>query len=425
MERFDDYQFMDLFMPNEDMRHLFSDHIFRTKLEFLEYLEHYHILTRPEIVNRLNSYVGSDKYTQFRSIMLNRSAEYIEVENEFNIIIHIINKTSAVIIYDEETFNDFDKVSLELGNIKNITFRCVTPVNLQELQGIPVTRDTYDYKFLFRVLVLDCSNRGGSDLHIQTRHKDLKGYYTVDYRLDVTMWRNPAWLLDGEMVKRLVHSAIEKDTSSNRRDIDLGGVTSNTMDLLGDGNYQLRVTVIPVLAGYKMTVRIQKLKTVSMTIPELGFDEEITSALHSLSNKQSGLTLVVGPIRTGKNTTAFAMANSMPLTQLSVVDLSSPIEIRMDFPQVDYRGDVDLLLKQITLMKKLDVDLCFLNEIPSKDVAFAVRDLVNSSVGVITTMHVDRIWHLPHKLKEYYGDEYKDVLSQINGVVTQKMFVKQ
>ena len=435
MDRFEDYDFMDRFMPNNNMKTLFRQQVFRTKREFLEYLEHYHVLTRVEVINKLNSYEEEkgtllnnsrlSKYTQYSGKMLKRSSEFKGVEQKYNVIIHVINELSVLVIYDETLFDRYEEVELDLGSVDTIRFKRVTPVNYQELCGIFPTRDTYDYKFLFRVLIIDCASSGGSDLHINTRHRKLKPYYTVDYRRDIYMWRNTAWELDEEMVKRLVHSAIEKDTSANRRDIDLSGTTSDNNDLLGDGNFQLRITVVPALSGYKMTVRIQELKTVSKVISELGFDEEVTNALYDLSKKQSGLTLMVGPMRTGKNTTAFAVANSMPLSELCVMDLSSPVEIRMDFTQVDYRGNVDLLLQHIKLMKKLDVDLCFINEIPSRDVAFAVRDLINSSVGVITTMHVDRIWHLPHKLKEFYGEDYKDVLSQINGVVTQKMFVKQ
>jgi len=107
---------------------------------------------------------------------------------------------------------------------------------------------------------------------------------------------------------------------------------------------------------------------------------------------------------------------------IKMIDYSSPIEVLMPFNQVDYLADENNLLACVRLAKKQDVNVAFLNEIPSKEVAFAVKDLVNSSIHVITTIHMDRIWHLPYKLNEYYGDSYKDVISQINGVMNQKMF---
>lgn len=83
----------------------------------------------------------------------------------------------------------------------------------------------------------------------------------------------------------------------------------------------------------------------------------------------------------------------------------------MPFTQVDYGGDESTLLNAVRLAKKQDVNVAYINELPNKEVAFSVRDLVNSSVYVLTTMHMDRLWHLPYKLKEYYGDQFKDVIS--------------
>lgn len=423
---FTDYDFINYFLPNDDFKTLFKLKQFRTKKEFLEHLEDYHILTTLQTVQLLNQYRGERIYETISPKTVKRIPTYRHLEDSYNVIIHKINTYNVIVAYDLCEPPDFEKLKLELNEIDHITFKAVTPVNLRNLKGVELNAGDYDYSFMLRVMVIDCANAGGSDLHINTRHdKDLKPYYTVDYRRDIYTWRNNNWKLTREMVSKLVHHTIESDTSKNGQDIEIGGVSAEKNDLLQDGNYQLRIAVVPALDGYKMTIRIQRLKTVSKKINELGFDDKVESQLRFLSKKQSGITLITGAIRTGKNTTAFAMANSMPLNQFCVMDLSSPVEVRMDFTQVDYMDSVKSLLNYIKLIKKLDVDICFINEIPSKDVAFAVRDLVNSSVGVITTMHIDRLWHLPYKLKEYYGDEYKDIISQINGVVNQKMFVKQ
>ena len=423
---FNDYEFIDYFLPYDDYKTLFRLKEFRTMKEYLEHLEDYYIVSNFKLVQLLNQYYGEKIYNCVSVKSLKRDQRYVNLENKYNVIIHLINTSNVIVIYDRCNSIDFEGLKLDLDDVDNITFMVVTPSNFRTLQGKTLTSDMYDYWFMLRVMVIDCANVGGSDLHIMTRHdKSLKPYYTVDYRRDIYTWRNNNWKLDKATVQKLVHHTIEKETAGNRQDIELGGISAEKSDLLKDGNYQLRVAVVPALNGYKMTIRIQKLKTVSKKINELGFDAKVEEQLELLAKKQSGITLITGAIRTGKNTTAFAMANSMPLNQFCVMDLSSPVEVRMNFTQVDYRDSVDSLIQYIKLIKKLDVDICFINEIPSKDVAFAVRDLINSSVGVITTMHIDRLWHLPYKLKEYYGEDYKDIISQINGVVNQKMFVEQ
>ena len=107
---------------------------------------------------------------------------------------------------------------------------------------------------------------------------------------------------------------------------------------------------------------------------------------------------------------------------ISIVSYDSPVEVLMPFAQVDYQEDSKRLLSLVRLTKKQDVDVAFLNEIPTKEVAFAVSDLSESSIYVITTMHLDRLWQLPYRLYDYYGESYKNIISQINGVLNQKMF---
>lgn len=116
------------------------------------------------------------------------------------------------------------------------------------------------------------------------------------------------------------------------------------------------------------------------------------------------------------------MANKMIQDPISIVSYDSPVEVLMPFAQVDYQEDSKRLLSLVRLTKKQDVDVAFLNEIPTKEVAFAVSDLSESSIYVITTMHLDRLWQLPYRLYDYYGESYKNIISQINGVLNQKMF---
>ena len=110
---------------------------------------------------------------------------------------------------------------------------------------------------------------------------------------------------------------------------------------------------------------------------------------------------------------------------IKIQDFSSPVEVYMPIAQVDYDTNVDILLHLCRLAKKEATDVILLNEIPDKSVAFAVQDLVNSSVHVITTTHVDRVWQVPYKLEELYGEGYKNIISSLNAIITQKMFVKQ
>ena len=416
------------FLDNPDYWTLFASlGIEDNDEEIVTHIEDYHILPREELVKKINKVIGEDVVNVVKAEDINRYSSLKEFEDKYNVIIHVINAQSILVYYDifKDDYLDEDSLRIDLSEFSNVIIRAITPGNLRELQGKTLDEDEYDYDFMLKTLIIDCVEKGATDLHINTRHKNMQPYYTIDYRRDNHMWRNPNWNLTADMTKKLVYRTIAKKTDANENDLLLSGVEASIKDLLGDGKYELRVTAIRTLMGYKSAIRIQRLKTISLKINELGFDNVVQEELQFLAKKYTGLTLITGPIRSGKNTTAFAMTNDMDLDKYTIMDISSPVEIRMDFPQVDYGGGADALLATLKKCKKLDLDLAIINEIPSKEVAFGVRDLINSSVGVITTTHLDRVWHIPHKLKDYYGDDYKDIMSQINAVINQKMYVKQ
>ena len=212
-------------------------------------------------------------------------------------------------------------------------------------------------------------------------------------------------------------------TKKSAEDLEIpAGITASISDAICDRKIELRLSANKVHDGYECVCRIQNVKTVSMTIPDLGFPDYVQDTMYKMCRKHTGLTLFTGPIRTGKNTSAFALANEFVKQPVKIKSFESPIEALMPFPQVDYLDEPKSLEEAIRLAKKQDINIAFLNEIPNKSVAFGVQDLVNSSVHVITTLHIDRIWHLPYKLFEYYGDSYRNIISQINCVFNQKMF---
>lgn len=420
------FDYVKEFLDNKEYQFVFLKHKITDEQEIIRTIEKYKLIPREEIVRRMNKIYNGDYMKTVELQYVTRSDNLYKLEKKHNVVIHLINSSSCIVYYNPFEELDKETIRMELDDFNNIKFQAITERNLEELNHIQIKASDYDYDLLLKFLVLDCVACGGTDLHINTRHSKLKTYYTIDYRRDNYMWRNDNFRFNQETIRNFVYKTIERKTEKGvYQDIAATGVSANVPDLLGDGKYELRVTVVSTLRGWKMTARIQRMKTVSLKIQELGFDKPVEDNLKFLATKTDGLTLITGPVRSGKNTTAFAMANNMDLDKLTVMDYSSPVEVFMDFSQVDYGGSEETLKAHIAKAKKLDVDIAFINEIPSKDVAFGIRDLVNSSIGVITTTHLNRVWHIPHKLKEYFGDDYKDMMSQINAVINQKMYVKQ
>lgn len=410
------------FALQEEVNNIFIVEGIITIRDILRVLEQYKFKTRQEIVHTI-----STKYPDINCVYVsreevNRQIQYYTIEEQYNVIIHAIDGKN-IIVYSS-VFSDTreEALSLDLA-YQSIEYRKVTDLNFEELAGI--SSDTYEYKpsILFKRFLIEALRNHATDLHFTVIHNDLQARYPVMYRKDGDLYEMNLFNLNKELNKSITFSLVEQKTAAVSLDVALSsGVTSSIPDIFNNGKVELRVSAHRVKDGYRCTIRIQEKKTVNLKISDLGFAEEVQKDLYYLAHKRSGITLITGAIRTGKNTTAYAMANEMIEEPINLISYDSPIEILMPFAQVDYRDNPVELINYVRLAKKQDIDVAYLNEIPTKDVAFAVKDLVNSSVYVITTMHLDRIWHLPYRLKEYYGESYKDIITQINGVINQKMF---
>lgn len=349
--------------------------------------------------------------------------DFLDVQKEYNVIIEQKNSRFLWIykpILSSELNPSFD---LALGSY-SFEIKYITKYNYDCIKCKEKTR--YNPDILIKKIILDAIKLQATDIHFTVEHVAGNVNYPILYRRNGVMYRMGNYVLDKELNEALVSKLIDKKTSKNSLDLGISaGVVASSSDIFGTNNVELRISANKVLDGVRCVIRIQQTKTVSLKIKELGFSDSVLRDIEALANKKSGITLITGAIRTGKNTTAFAMANRMIQEPISIISYDSPIEVLMPFAQVDYQEDSDRLLSLVRLTKKQDVDVAFLNEIPTKEVAFAVNDLAESSIYVITTMHLDRIWHLPYRLYDYYGDGYKNVISQINGVINQKMFAVQ
>lgn len=408
------------FVPNPDWARILELQIYRTNSDLISDLEVYKFLTREELLEALREIFPDSIMEDVKEV--SRKDEFTAIEVQHSVLIDYVSNKSVRIV--KSLFSPINLTALELAltQFQEITVVNTTEVNFRQLTEWQWEPD-YDPIVLFKRILVEVIALGGTDLHFSVVHKDMKAFYPIKYRVNGDLFDLNLFTLTQDLNKAIISNLVEMKTSANSLDLALAeGVTTNSSDILGNANVELRIAANKVKDGLQCVIRIQEKKTFSFSIGSLGFSESAQDFLHWLSKKRSGITLITGAIRTGKNTTAFSLANEMINKPIKLIDYSSPIEVLMPFDQVDYLADESRLLSCVKLAKKQDVNVAFLNEIPSKEVAFAVKDLVNSSIHVITTIHMDRIWHLPYKLNEYYGESYKDVISQINGVMNQKMF---
>lgn len=395
-------------------------------VDILDMLYMYKYINSDELVN-MATYATGLPFTYLNS----ESFLGKRMDSEFDILIFQLKNGIDYIVYIG-IHKLYSEAQIEVsipGNVVKIYY--LLPSNFEEIKDISYIENyKWDYYTLFGRYMFYCIENKVSDLHIGVMYKNKEPKYFVMCRIGPDREECKLFSLSEQSHKELIKETI-KERSSNQQsllDLDAGlGVVVTLSDIFNDGNLEVRCTVEKVLGGYYCVCRLQETKTTALSLDDLGFDPSIVKSIRDTIQRPSGLSIITGKIRTGKNTTMASIGLDIVrrADKPSIMSFDDPIEILGEYPQTDYRGEITLLKAGIRLAKKLDLDYVLLNEIPNAEVAFGVRDLVNSSIHTLTTWHMNRIWHLPHKLFEYFGESYRDLISQINIVCNQRLYKRQ
>lgn len=350
------------------------------------------------------------------------------VAEQFGVLISLGEK--CIVYIPISTVIDVAQFELTLPKFK-FEYKFILDCNLSYLsyggELSTLSMSLFDFRplLVLRRLLLDCMSKAGTDIHFVSSYENKNPVHKIQYRIQRELY-DSTFKIDGTLMTHILNKLISLKSTTSPVDLDsLNGVTTDVSNIFDDETVDLRVTGSRVSAGYYMVIAIQQVLTTSKTIDQLGFFDEDVQKLRYLASKNEGLILHTGKMRSGKNTTIFAMINEKVRSPIRIIEYSNPIELRMQFPQVNYKGDISALKNLMRLAKKEDIDFAVLNEIPNSEVAFAVRDLVNSAIGVMTTTHLNRVYHLPYKLQELYGKDYKNIISQLTAVINHRMLRRQ
>lgn len=411
------FDFSQLELPKEVNKILQDKGVIEDR-DILLFLETYKFCSRNELCSFIKN-IFPDLHVVDKDFV-SRDDDFFSIENSFGVIVEKQTDSSLIVYYDVAAKLFKDSLDLELS-FYDVEMCAVTPLNFVVLTGAVLPELECDVVF-YRVL-LEALRLHATDIHFSVEHSNGTVRYPIKYRHDGLLDEMKLFTLTSKLNREIINKLIERKTDGNSMDLlDVAGVTASAPNVLGDGSTELRISANKVLHGFHYVIRIQRKDTVSLRINQLGFHENVLNDLYEICKKQTGFTLITGAARTGKNTTAFAILNEIIQKPIKIISYESPVEVLMPFPQVDFQESEQKLLEAVRLAKKQDIDLTFVNEIPNGEIAAALQELVNSSIGVISTVHIDRLWHLPYKLKTYYKDNYKDVISQVSGVFNQKMF---
>ena len=208
-------------------------------------------------------------------------------------------------------------------------------------------------------------------------------------KMDTTQIRRPA---DGHIVRRLPNG----------------------------NNKDLRVASIPTRNGEKIVIRLFSGAERLFTIEELDFFGDNKQNFRQLITRPHGLTIVTGPMNSGKTTTLYAALNEINRPEISIAAVEDPTEITLPGITQCEVSEKMSFADGLRGLLRMDCDSLLIGEIRDEETAqIAIRAALTGH-RIFTSLHAGDCLGAMLRLADL-GATWSNIAAVLSGVVAQRL----
>ena len=280
--------------------------------------------------------------------------------------------------YQETLETEFgDIIKGEAGGIKHIK-------EVENLGGKEELQKAAEEVSIIRVvdtLLKHAVLQRTSDVHIEPLEKEVIVRYRIDGILHDVM-SLPINIASGIVARIKVLSNLKLDEHRLPQD---GRFKIETEDF----KYSIRVSVLPVLNGEKIVMRLLAEDTKVYTLEGLGFTGLALEKVRSSLLKTTGMVLITGPTGSGKTTTLYAMMQIINTPSINISTIEDPVEYRMPrINQTQVNDKIDLTFAAgLRSLVRQDPNVIMVGEIRDGETADLAVNAALTGHLVLSTLH--------------------------------------
>ncbi len=160
---------------------------------------------------------------------------------------------------------------------------------------------------------------------------------------------------------------------------------------VGGKEIDLRVSVIPMLYGECIVLRILDKSNITLDLSTFGLSEDVLENIKMLVTKSEGMILATGPTGSGKTTTLYASLKEIISPSLKIITIEDPVEYSLDgVNQIQVNSKIGLgFTSGLRSILRHDPDVILVGEIRDKDTAsISIQSSLTGHL-VLSTLHTN------------------------------------
>ena len=247
---------------------------------------------------------------------------------------------------------------------------------------------------LVNEIILEAVKERASDIHVEP----YEHHMAIRYRIDGVLQEAPVppqmHRFAAAIISRI--KILANLNIAERRIPQDGRIKFN----VGGRQIDVRVSVIPMLFGEGVVMRLLDKANVLFTLPQLGMDERSFGLFKGLIDRPHGIFLVTGPTGAGKTTTLYAALNAIVGPGLKVLTVEDPVEYHLTgVNQIPVHAAVGMTFeKGLRAILRHDPDVVMIGEIRDLETASAAVQAALTGHLVLSTLHTNDAASAPMRL---------------------------
>ncbi len=341
--------------------------------------------------------------------------EFLGQKQNLQVQLYLASETSVGVVMGKK--QNLKKVVGEaLKDIQTKETASQKPAEARKEQKPKVIEEAPIIKIV-EVILTNAIEANASDIHIEPSEKDVRVRYRIDGILHTSL-----------MLPKSVQPSI-----ASRIKI-LSNLKIDESRLPQDGRFHmeagkksvdLRVSILPLIYGEKIVMRILDKTTKAPTLDQLGVRGRALSWINENLKKNHGIFLITGPTGSGKSTTLYSVLSILNTTSVNIVTLEDPVEYFIEgVNQSQINPDIGLTFASgLRSVLRQDPNIIMVGEIRDKETAELAVQAALTGHLVFSTLHTNNaIGAIPRLID--MGMEPFLLVASINVVAAQRLIRK-